>query len=376
MSPNIDDPGHEIKETAGQEILAMDEVLTGINENYKRFTGRKTLFILSLLPILGIIAVISVSVGSAHITVWDAYSSFLHHFFPDHFTTSRVADICVWSLRLPKLLLGILAGVGLGMAGGVFQGVLRNPLASPYTLGISSGASFGASLAILSGASIVGGQYIIIGNAFVFALICSFVIIGLSSRKDSTPEVMVLAGVAMMYFFSAMTIILQFFASSDAVKSAIFWSVGDLSKATWPALITILFVGLCTVPIILYKSWDLNILSAGDEIAKGLGLDVKRVRIITITVSTLFVATIICFTGTIGFIGLVAPHICRMVIGGDNRFLIPASGLAGAVLLTAADTVARTIISPIIIPVGAVTAFMGAPVLLYILLRKKSRSYW
>lgn len=376
MSLNIEGPGDKIKDAAGLETLVMDEVLTGINENYRRFTGRKLLFILSLLPVLGAIAVISVSVGSAHITIWDAYSSFLHEFFPDHFTTSRVADICVWSLRLPKLLMGILAGMGLGIAGSVFQGVLRNPLASPYTLGISSGASFGASLAILSGASIVGGQYVIIGNAFIFALICSFVIIGLSSRKDSTPEVMILAGVAMMYFFSAMTIILQFFASSDAVKSAIFWSVGDLSKATWPALATILLVGLCMVPIILYKSWDLNVLSAGDEIAKGLGLDVKRVRMVTIIVSTLFVATIICFTGTIGFIGLVAPHICRMVIGGDNRFLIPASGLAGAVLLTAADTVARTIISPIIIPVGAVTAFMGAPVLLYILLKKKSRSYW
>lgn len=376
MSLNIEGPGDKIKDAAGLETLAMDEVLTGINENYKKFTGRKLLFILSLLPVLGAIAVISVSVGSAHITIWDAYSSLLHEFFPDHFTTSRVADICVWSLRLPKLLMGILAGMGLGIAGSVFQGVLRNPLASPYTLGISSGASFGASLAILSGASIVGGQYVIIGNAFIFALICSFVIIGLSSRKDSTPEVMILAGVAMMYFFSAMTIILQFFASSDAVKSAIFWSVGDLSKATWPALATILLVGLCMVPIILYKSWDLNVLSAGDEIAKGLGLDVKRVRMVTIIVSTLFVATIICFTGTIGFIGLVAPHICRMVIGGDNRFLIPASGLAGAVLLTAADTVARTIISPIIIPVGAVTAFMGAPVLLYILLKKKSRSYW
>jgi len=376
MSLNIEGPGDKIKDAAGLETLAMDEVLTGINENYKKFTGRKLFFILSLLPVLGAIAVISVSVGSAHITIWDAYSSLLHEFFPDHFTTSRVADICVWSLRLPKLLMGILAGMGLGIAGSVFQGVLRNPLASPYTLGISSGASFGASLAILSGASIVGGQYVIIGNAFIFALICSFVIIGLSSRKDSTPEVMILAGVAMMYFFSAMTIILQFFASSDAVKSAIFWSVGDLSKATWPALATILLVGLCMVPIILYKSWDLNVLSAGDEIAKGLGLDVKRVRMVTIIVSTLFVATIICFTGTIGFIGLVAPHICRMVIGGDNRFLIPASGLAGAVLLTAADTVARTIISPIIIPVGAVTAFMGAPVLLYILLKKKSRSYW
>ena len=302
MSLNIEGPGDKIKDAAGLETLAMDEVLTGINENYKKFTGRKLFFILSLLPVLGAIAVISVSVGSAHITIWDAYSSLLHEFFPDHFTTSRVADICVWSLRLPKLLMGILAGMGLGIAGSVFQGVLRNPLASPYTLGISSGASFGASLAILSGASIVGGQYVIIGNAFIFALICSFVIIGLSSRKDSTPEVMILAGVAMMYFFSAMTIILQFFASSDAVKSAIFWSVGDLSKATWPALATILLVGLCMVPIILYKSWDLNVLSAGDEIAKGLGLDVKRVRMVTIIVSTLFVATIICFTGTIGFI--------------------------------------------------------------------------
>ena len=255
------------------------------------------------------------------------------------------------------------------------QAVLRNPLASPYTLGISSGAGFGASLAILAGAGIVGGKYLIIGNAFIFALLVSFIILGLSSRKGATPETMILAGIAMMYLFGAMTTILQYFGEAEAVKEAVFWMVGDLNRASWSVVTVVsVAIALCA-PYLMAKSWDLNVMGAGDETAKSLGVNVKRTRVTTMIVSTLMVATIVCFTGTIGFIGLVAPHMTRLAIGGDNRYVLPVSGLLGAVILITADLVARRIMAPIILPVGAVTAFMGAPLFLYLIMRRR-REYW
>ena len=286
-----------------------------------------------------------------------------------------LADVCVWNLRLPRIVLGIVAGIGLGLAGAVMQAILRNPLASPYTLGISSGAGFGASLAILAGAGIVGGKYLIIGNAFVFALLVSFIILGLSSRKGATPETMILAGIAMMYLFGAMTTILQYFGEAEAVKEAVFWMVGDLNRASWSVVTIVSVVIALCAPYLMAKSWDLNVMGAGDETAKSLGVNVKRTRVTTMVVSTVMVATIVCFTGTIGFIGLVAPHMTRLAIGGDNKYVLPVSGLLGAVILISADLVARRIIAPVILPVGAVTAFMGAPLFLYLIMRRR-REYW
>jgi len=346
-----------------------------IKEQYQKFIGRKVTFILILIPLLFILAGLAASLGSANVSIWDAYSAFLHRFLPNYFESSRLAEICVWKLRLPRILMGVAAGFGLGVAGCVMQGVLRNPLASPYTLGIASGAGFGASLGILAGAGFVGGQYLVIGNAFAFALVVSFIILGLSSRRGATPESMILAGIAMMYLFTAMTMTLQYFAEAEAVKGAIFWMVGSLGRASWSKLSLVSVVLVCCVPLLILKSWDLNVLGAGDETAKSMGVQVERTRIITMVLASLLVAGIVCFTGTIGFIGLVAPHICRMVIGGDNRFLIPTSGLVGAILLVAADTVARTIMAPVILPVGIMTAYLGVPLFIYLILRGR-KGYW
>ncbi|MEA1865831.1 MAG: iron ABC transporter permease, partial [Euryarchaeota archaeon] len=384
-----------------------------IREQYKKFIGRKILFIFLFTALIVGITGVSTSLGSADLSVWDAYSSILRKPFPNTFESKYIftwddvpgsdsekllpylgegcgigwaegaeisksddgriitivngensatitldsddatkaelkivgvkgdtalkvkekngelriheatwlADVCVWNLRLPRIFLGILAGIGLGLAGAVMQAILRNPLASPYTLGISSGAGFGASLAILSGAGLVGGKYLIIGNAFVFALLVSFIILGLSSRKGATPETMILAGIAMMYLFGAMTTILQYFGEAEAVKEAVFWMVGDLNRSSWPVVTIILGMLLCCAPLLMMRSWDLNVMGAGDETAKSLGVNVKRTRIIAMVVSTLLVATIVCFTGTIGFIGLVAPHMTRLAIGGDNKYV-------------------------------------------------------
>ena len=357
---------------ATQESLNKSAV---IKAQYKKFTRRKVVFIIVLLPLIFLILGIAASQGSADISIGDVFAAFFHRFFPSQIGSSELADIALWKLRLPRILMGLLAGIGLGTAGCVMQGVLRNPLADPYMLGIASAAGFGASLAILFGTGILAGQYLVIGNAFIFALLCSAIILGLSSRKGATPETMILVGIAMMFLFMAMTTLLQYFAEAEAVKAAVFWMVGDLGKSSWDKLAIVATVTAICLPLLVWKSWDLNIMGAGDESAKSLGVRVERTRIITMVVASLLVASIVCFTGTIGFVGLVAPHICRMVIGGDNRFLLPASGLVGAVLLVVSDTLARTVMSPVILPVGVVTAFLGVPLFIYLIMRKR-REYW
>jgi len=354
-----------------QHTLTKEEVKV----QYNQFIGRKILFVFFLLGSIILVSSLSASQGSADITIWETYSSVLHRLLPAYFESNDLADVCIWNLRLPRIFMGIVAGFGLGVAGCVTQAILKNPLASPYTLGISSGAGFGASLAILTGAGIIGGDYLVIGNAFLFALLCSFVILGLSNRKGATPETMILAGIAMMYLFAAMTTILQYFGEAEAVKEAIFWTVGDLDRSTWPKLIIITCILACCLPILIKKSVDLNLIATGDEIATSLGVKVRSTRIFLMSITTLLVACIVCFTGTIGFIGLVAPHLTRISIGGDNRFVLPVSGLFGALLLISADLVARRILAPIILPVGAITAFMGAPLFLYMIMKRK-REYW
>lgn len=359
--------------SSSEAIRGKERKSEEIRAQYKKFIGRKVLFISFTLILIVVIAGIAATLGSYNITVTEVYSIIWQGLFQNPETTK---ELVVWNLRLPRILMGILAGIGLAIAGTTMQGVVRNPLASPYTLGIASAAGFGAALAIILGAGFVTGQYLIIANAFVFALLSAFIIYGLSQYKGAEPETMILAGIALMYLFSAMTGILQYFGEETAVAEVVFWMFGSLGKrSSWDNISFVFVILAVCVPIIMLKSWDLNTLGAGDESAKSLGVNVERTRVVCFMLASLVTAGIICFTGTIGFIGLVSPHICRMVIGGDNRYLIPASGLFGAVLLLGADTIARPPISPTILPVGLVTAFMGVPLFLYLILRRR-RGYW
>jgi iron complex transport system permease protein len=346
-----------------------------VEEEYKRFIGRKIFFITSLFILIVLLLGIGVTLGPIKYSVLEVYTTILHRFFPDYFNVPALATTIVWNIRLPRVLFGIVAGIGLAIAGCVLQGILKNPLASPYTLGIAHGAGFGASIAIVFGAGFVGGQYLIIGNAFIFSLIPAFFIFGIARYKRATPETMILGGIAMMYLFSAAITLVQYFAEVEAVKAVVFWMVGDLGRGTWSKLFPVSIVLGCCIPLLVLKSWDINVISAGDESAKSLGVNVERIRIFSLILASLLTSTIVCFTGAIGFIGLVAPHIARMVIGGDNRFLIPASGLVGAVLLVVADIVSMQIIAPAILPVGVVTAFMGVPLFIYLIIRER-RVYW
>jgi iron complex transport system permease protein len=317
---------------------------TEVMGEYQSYMGKRVLFFLILVLGTALLASMAVTLGSASLSIKEVYVAIMARFLPDYFESTSYANTIVWGLRLDRILMGILSGMGLAIAGAAMQGILKNPLASEFTLGVSSAAGFGAALAIVLGAGFVGGEYLVIGNAFIFTLIASFTVYGLAKYKGITPETLILAGIAIMYLFSAMTSFL----------SAI--------------------LAVC-LPYLIIKSWDINAMGAGDETAKSLGVNVERTRVISMVLVSLITASIICFTGTIGFVGLVAPHITRMVIGGDHRFLLPGSALVGALLLLGADTLARTILAPVILPVGIMTSFLGVPFFVYLFMKRR-KVFW
>jgi iron complex transport system permease protein len=339
-----------------------------ITERYYHFTHKKILFIFALCLLIIVSIGISAATGSADVSFGDVYASLLSKIFPDIVESSWVADVCLWKLRFPRIFMGLFAGVALGTAGAAMQGALKNPLADPYMLGIASAAGFGAAIAIVFGTGIFAGKYLIVGNAFFFSLIAAAVIIAVAEKKGGSAEAMVLTGIAVMFFFHAITTFVEYFAEAEAVKGAMFWMVGDLGKARWEDFRFVIPITVILVPVLIWNSWDLNIIGAGDESAKSLGINVKRFRILIMAISSLLVAGVVSFVGAIGFIGLVSPHICRLIIGGDNRFLIPSSGLMGAVFLIISDSIARTVLSPAVIPVGVITAFLGVPFFVYLIM--------
>jgi iron complex transport system permease protein len=265
------------------------------------------------------------------------------------------------------------------------QSILRNPLGSPFTLGISHSAAFGAAFAIVVlgvgsinsssiDAVILNNPYVITVCAFGFSLIATFIIILLAKYKGASPETMILTGVALGSLFIAGTTALEYFAEDIQLSSIIFWTFGDIGRTSWNDLAIISAVVIPAVIYFIYNMWNYNSLNSGDETAKSLGVNVERVRIGGLLVASLVTALIVSFVGIIGFIGLVVPHIVRKSIGGDERYLIPSACIIGAILLMASDTVARTIISPVVLPVGILTSFLGAPLFIYLVV--KGRKYW
>ena len=342
-----------------------------IKDAYRRTSLIKSGIVVSLLFLIIFLLGFSVTLGPIQYTLWEVYSTIFHQFMPNHFASTDLANTIVWNIRLPRALFGIIAGASLAIGGCILQGILKNPLASDYTLGIAHGAGFGAAVAIIFGSSFIKGEYLIVANAFVFSLIPTLFIFGMSRYKRATPETLILSGIAMMYLFSAAITLVQFFGSSDAVTAIVFWMVGDLGKATWDKLVPMSLMMIFCIPYLITKSFELNVMGAGDESAKSLGVNVERSRAIMMLITSLMISSVVCFTGAIGFVGLVGPHIARMVIGGDNKFLLPAAALFGAILLVGSDIVATQIMAPTILPVGVVTSFLGVPLFVYLIMKRQ-----
>ena len=341
---------------------------------YRRYIGRKTGFIAALGLLLGVLFLVSISVGAAALPLADVGRTLMGA------AASPQMDAIIWRIRLPQALAAVLGGAALAVAGAVMQSVLRNPLGSPFTLGISHAAAFGAALSVMLlgagtmssttvGAVKISNPYLTTGSAFVCCAVTAWVIVGISRLRGATPEIMVLTGVALSALFSAGIMFLQYFADDVQLAAMVFWTFGDAARAGWAEIGILAAVTLAAGLFFFLKRWDYNAIDGGDETAKGLGVRVERVRLQGMLVSSLVTAVTVAFLGVIGFVGLVCPHIVRRVIGGDHRFLLPATVLTGSLLLLAADTIARIVLAPHVLPVSVLTAFTGAPVFIYLILR-------
>ena len=284
-------------------------------------------------------------------------------------SSDRKINLVVQNNRLPRICTAILAGAGLGLAGCVLQAVLRNPLASASTLGVSQGATFGAAFAIV-GLGLTGTDGIGIPLcAFLGSIAVALVILGLSKFRQVSPEGIVLAGVAISSMFTGATTLIQYFANEVQLSTLVFWTFGDLGSTGWKDLggMGIVVAVLC-VYCFLHR-WDYNALLGGEETAISLGIQVKRLTLVNMILCCLCSSVVVSQVGLISFIGLVAPHIVRMVVGNNHVYLIPGSILGGATLLLLGDLFARTVISPVILPIGAITSFLGGPLFLYLLFK-------
>ena len=286
----------------------------------------------------------------------------------------------VWDYRLPWSLMAVVVGFSLGLAGAVMQTILNNPLASPYTLGVSVGAGFGAAMVYALGLSLIKLPrsleiYIVPLNAFIFALLTCVLIIGIGRVRGFTYETLILAGIAVSFLFHSLLSLMEYFASEEALQAIVFWLFGSLLKATMLKVAVVSLVLVASMIVLMRYCWEITILRLGDDKAQALGVNPGKVRLITLIVVSILTAVAVCFVGIIGFIGLVAPHIARFLVGDDARFLLPVSGLAGACMLSAAAIACKSIIPGSIIPIGIVTSFVGVPFFLYLVLRGK-RGVW
>jgi len=284
------------------------------------------------------------------------------------------ADHYVCENILPGIVAAIIAGAGLSLGGAVMQSMMGNPLADPYTTGISSGACFGAVLSITMGLSFgtMTGDVGIVAMAFVGALIPSILIILLSRFVNSSPSTLILIGTAISYFFNALVTYVMVISDADALQDAFTWQIGAVSDIHWGDLPLMLIVVSISSILILLVSNKLNLMMMGDDSAKTLGLDVDNFRTLCLVLISVLIASIISFTGIIGFVGLIAPHITRYIIGGDNKFVIPAGMLMGAIILCLADLLSRCLLDFGNVPIGVVMSFIGAPIFLYLIVRSKS----
>ena len=335
----------------------------GIDPLYRKNQIKSIGFLVFLSALLLVTVVLSLRAGSYETPVKELLKGIFG------MSSDRKINIVVQNNRLPRILTAILAGGGLGLAGCILQAVLRNPLASSSTLGVSQGATFGAAFAIVVlGLGATDGLGIPL-CAFLGSIAVALVILGLSKFRQVSPEGIVLAGVAISSMFTGATTLIQYFADEVQLSTLVFWTFGDLGSTGWEDLGGMgLMVAVLCVYCILHR-WDYNALLGGEETAISLGINVKRLTLVNLILCCLCSSVVVSNVGLISFIGLVAPHIVRMVVGNNHVYLIPGSILGGATLLLLGDLFARTVISPVILPIGAITSFLGGPLFLYLLFK-------
>ena len=320
-------------------------------------------------------------VGSSHMSIKECFDAL--------FGKGSAAQVrIIQNIRIPRVLAAIIAGAGLSVAGLIMQTNLNNPMASPATLGVSNAAVFGANLSIIAFA----GGFLSTGNnlnsytvganpystslmAFIFSTFSIVLILGLCRLRSFRPGVVILAGVAIGSVWTAATTILQFYATDVGLSAAVIWTFGDLGRATYKTDIIMAIVVVVGLTVFIITSWRLNALLTGDAAAKSMGVNINTLRFVSMLMASMITAVCVSFLGMIGFVGIICPHVIKKIIGQDHRVSIPASALAGSILLLLADTLSRSMGNGSALPVGAITSILGAPFFLAIILfRKGDRS--
>ena len=333
---------------------------------YQRNKARSIIFLVGLGILLLIAFLLSLQAGSYHTPI----SELIKGVFGE--ATDQKINLVIQNNRLPRICTALIAGAGLGITGCVLQAILQNPLASSSTLGVSQGASFGAAFAIivLDMGTVAGlGSMAIPVCAFGGSIAVALVILGLSRFRQISVEGIVLAGVAISSMFTGATTLMQYFADEIQLNTLVFWTFGNLGNTTWNDVVKMMIV-ICVISIyfVLHR-WDYNALLSGEETAISLGINVKKMTMVNMILCCITASIIVSYIGLINFIGLVAPHIVRLVVGNNHVYLLPGSAMAGALLLLMGDLFARVAISPVILPIGAITSFLGGPLFLYLLFK-------
>jgi len=348
-------------------VTSSAETLKG----YARLKARRATLIVVLAVAVCAAFVADLVTGTSSLSAMGAVQALIAPWSADPGT-----KVIVWELRLPYALMAILIGGSLALAGAEMQTVLNNPLASPLTLGVTAAAAFGAAIAIVLGLGIPGvpESWVVSANAFLLAFLSVLLLQGAARLRGTGAETLVLLGIAMAFAFNALVALIQFVATQSALQQVVFWTLGSLARATWEKLGILAVVLGLTLPFSLASAWKLTALRLGEERARSLGVDVARLRFVALTRVSLLVATSVAFAGVIGFVGLVGPHIARLLVGEDHRVFLPVSVLTGALLMSLASIASKSIAPGTLIPVGIVTAIVGVPFFVALIFSSRERS--
>ena len=336
-----------------------------------RTSLRRRRLVLGVLAVIAVAAFLAdIAIGPSALSTVDALRALF-----DPSSATPLSRTVVWQARLPPAVMAALVGMALAAAGAEMQTILNNPLASPFTLGVSSAAACGAALAIVLGLTVPGlpARWAVSGNAFLFAF-ASVVLLQLVIRfRGAGVETLVLLGIALVFTFNAIVALIQFVASQDALQQLVFWTLGSLGRTQWDGIALVAIVLVAVIPFSWRAAWRLTVLRLGEERARGLGVDIGALRFAALLRISLLAAVAVAMVGTIGFIGLVAPHVARLLLGEDHRFLLPGSLLCGAAIMSLAATASEMLVRGAVLPLGIVTALVGLPVFILLILGGRRR---
>ncbi len=294
-----------------------------------------------------------------------------------HFDIQEIHRTIIMNIRTPRIVIAMLVGMGLSASGAAMQGLFRNPMAEPYVLGMSSGAAAGASAAIVLGIGGLFGTYAVPAMAFISAIVTIFVVYSIAHTEGKVPtETLLLSGIAVGFFLQAAVSFLKLIAPTDALRDVVLWLMGSFAGVTWDDVAIVIFPVLAGLLTLFLLARELNAFQFGEETAMHIGIEVELMKRILLTATALITAISVSTAGIIGFTGLVVPHIARMLVGADQRIQLPVAAICGGIFLVLADTIARSIAQPAEIPIGIITAVVGAPYFVYLLRRRKHAIGW